>query len=157
VGDSFLQAVPLVEYKMDRDGTFLKLNGGAPMHAPDVTGNYPNDGVYKGRVVFAGFGITAPELKYDDYTGIDARGKIVLIFNHEPQEYDANSIFNGKGNTRYANARAKMMIARRHGAVALLIAPDPNHREGNQRGGLDAGGGRGGNNLRTPRPTQAIA
>ncbi len=154
-GDSFLQPVPLVEYKMDRDNTFLKI-GNQTLHAPDVTGNYPNDGVFRGRVVFAGFGITAPELHYDDYASIDARGKIVLIFNHEPQEYDENSIFNGKGNTRYANARAKMIIARRHGAVALLIAPDPNHREGNQRGGLDAGG-RGANNLRTPRPTQAIA
>ncbi|HWZ30145.1 MAG TPA: M28 family peptidase [Bryobacteraceae bacterium] len=158
-GDGFLQPVPLVEYKMDRENTFLKLRmHGAEQtfHAPDATGNYPNDGVYKGRVVFAGFGITAPELRYDDYAGIDARGKIVLVFNHEPQEDDASSIFNGKGNTRYANARAKMMIAQRHGAVALLIAPDPNHKAGNQRGPLDAGG-RGGQNLRTPRPTQAIA
>src|SRR5262249_55548194 len=62
----------------------------------------------------------------------------------------------GKGNTRYANARAKMMNAHRHGAVALLIAPDPNHKPGNERGPLDAAG-RGGQNLRTPRPTQAIA
>jgi len=158
-GDGFLQPVPLVEYKMDRENTSLKLRMHGTeqtLHAPDATGNYPNDGVYKGRVVFAGFGITAPELRYDDYAGIDARGKIVLVFNHEPQEDDANSIFNGKGNTRYANARAKMMIAQRHGAVALLIAPDPNHKAGNQRGPLDTGG-RGGQNLRTPRPTQAIA
>lgn len=154
-GDSFLQPVPLVEYKMDRENTFLKI-GGKTLHAPDATGNYPVDGLYKGRVVFAGFGITAPELHYDDYAGVDAKGKIVLIFNHEPQEDDANSIFNGKGNTRYANARAKMMIAQRHGAVALLIAPDPNHNPAQQRGALDAAG-RGGNNLRTPRPTQAIA
>jgi hypothetical protein len=158
-GGSFLQPVPLVEYKMDRERTALKIRvhgSEQTFHAPDATGNYPNDGVYKGGVVFAGFGITAPELHYDDYAGIDARGKVVLVFNHEPQEDDANSIFNGKGNTRYANPRAKMTIARQHGAVALLIAPDPNHLEGHQRGGLDAGG-RGGNSLRTPRPTQAIA
>jgi hypothetical protein len=158
VGDSFLQQVPLVEYKMDRQQTVLKLrtNGSEEtFHAPDANGSYPNDGVYRGKVVFAGFGITAPELHYDDYAGIDARGKVVLVFNHEPQEDDENSIFNGKGNTRYANARAKMMIAERHGAVALLIAPDPNHKAGNQRGSLD-GGGRGAPSLRTPRPTQAI-
>jgi Peptidase family M28/PA domain len=158
-GDSYLQPVPLIEYKMDREQTFLKLRaqgGEQTFRAPDATGNYPNDGVYKGRVVFAGFGITAPELRYDDYSGIDARGKIVLVFNHEPQEDDANSIFNGKGNTRYANARAKMTIARQHGAVALLIAPDPNHKPGRERGPLDASGS-GGANLRTPRPTQAIA
>ena len=158
-GDSFLQPVPLVEYKMDRDQTALTLNIGGKeqtYHAPDATGNYPKDGTYKGRVVFAGFGITAPELRYDDYLGIDARGKVVLVFNHEPQEDDERSIFNGKGNTRYANARAKMTIARSHGAVALLIAPDPNHKPGEQRGSLDGAAGRGGANLRTPRPTQAI-
>ena len=93
-------------------------------------------------------------MKYDDYAGIDAKGKIVLIFNHEPQEDDPDSIFNGKGNTRYANARAKMMIAQRHGAAAVLMMPDPNHKPGNQRGGLDAGPGA--QTLRTPRPIQAI-
>ncbi|SRR5579875_337479 len=154
-GDSFLQPVPLVEYKMDRGASLLKIRARGneqTFHAPDATGNYPNDGVYKGQVVFAGFGITAPELHYDDYAGLDARGKVVLVFNHEPQEDDENSIFNGKGNTRYANARAKMMIAQRHGAVALLIAPDPNHKPGHQRGGLDAAR----NPLRTPPPAQAI-
>jgi hypothetical protein len=159
VGDSFLQPVPLVEYKMDREGTFLKtrIRGGEQVfHAPEATCNDPGDGVYKGRVVFAGFGITAPELRYDDYSGIDAREKIVLVFNHEPQEYDPSSIFNGEGNTRYASTRAKMMNAQRHGAMAVLIAPDPNHHVGNERGPLDAGG-RGETNLRTPRPAQTLA
>lgn len=161
VGDSFLQPVPLVEYRPDRELTFLRLHiHGADqiLHAPDATGNYPNDGVYKGKVVFAGFGITAPELHYDDYAGVDARGKVVLVFNHEPQEDVETSIFNGKGNTRYANARAKMMIARSHGAVALLIAPDPNHKPGHERGPIDnpRQGGRGAV-PRTPPPLQAIA
>jgi hypothetical protein len=159
VGDTFLQPVPLVEYKMDREQTVLKLriNGvDQSFHAPDATGNHPNDGDFKGPVVFAGFGISAPELHYDDYAGVDVHGKIVLVFNHEPQEDDANSIFNGKGNTRYANARAKMMIAQRHGAVALLIAPDPNHNPGQVRGALDEAVRRGAQSQRTPRPTQAI-
>jgi hypothetical protein len=153
---SYLQPVPLVEFKMDREQTSLtvRVKGETEtFHAPDAIVNYPNDGTYKGAVVFAGFGITAPELHYDDYATIDARGKIVIVFNHEPQEDDAGSIFNGKGNTRYANARAKMMNARRHGAVAVLIAPDPNHQPGHERGGLDAST----QPLRTPRPTQAIA
>ena len=110
---------------MDRARTVLTLRTRGAVHefrSPDFTGNYPNDGAWTGRVVFAGFGITAPELKYDDYAGIDAKGKIVLIFNHEPQEDDPDSIFNGKGNTRYANARAKMMIAQRHGAAAVLMS-----------------------------------
>jgi Peptidase family M28/PA domain len=159
-GDSYLQPVPLVEYRPDREQTVLKIRvHGAEqtLHAPDVTGNYPNDGVYRGSVVFAGFGITAPELHYDDYAGIDARGKVVLVFTHEPQENDEKSIFNGKGNTRYANARAKMMIARRHGAVALLIAPDPNHLPGQERGPLDDPQNARNAVPRTARPTQAVA
>jgi len=79
-------------------------------------------------VVFAGFGITAPELNYDDYAGIDARGKLVLIFDHEPQEGDPNSVFNGTGNTRYTNDNYKLFNAERHGAVAVLTMPDPDHQ-----------------------------
>ena len=94
-------------------------------------------------------------MKYDDYAGVDVKGKIVLIFNHEPQEDDANSVFNGKGNTRYANARSKMMTAQRHGAIAILVAPDPNHKPGNERGGLDGPGGAG-QAMRTSRPIQSI-
>jgi hypothetical protein len=152
-GDSYLQPVPLVEYRPDRQlsALILKING--KTETLQVTGNYPNDGDYSGQVVFAGFGITAPELDYDDYAGIDARGKVVLVFNHEPQEDDAKSIFNGKGNTRYANARAKMMNAAHHGAVAVLVMPDPNHPKGMVRGPLDTPQ----QAPRTPRPIQAIA
>ena len=78
--------------------------------------------------VFAGFGITAPELGYDDYATIDAHGKIVLIFDHEPQEDDPRSIFNGTGNTRYATTRVKVMNAQAHGAVAVLVVAEPNRK-----------------------------
>ncbi len=157
-GNTYLQPVPLVEYKMDRAKTTLALRtaaGTKEFKAPDLTGNYPDDGVYKGQLVFAGFGITAPELNYDDYAGLDAQGKIVVIFNHEPQEEDAASVFNGKGNTRYANARAKMTNALHHGAVAVLIVPDPNHIAGRERGTLD-GTNQASLALRTPRPIQNI-
>ena len=96
--------------------------------APDATATFAREVTVSGRVVFAGFGITAPELNYDDYAGIDARGKIVLIFNHEPQEAEPNSVFNGIGNTRYANNNYKLFNAERHGAVAVLTMPDPNHK-----------------------------
>jgi len=157
VDDSYLQPVPLVEYRADRQlsALILKING--KTETLQVTGNYPNDGDYSGKVIFAGFGITAPELNYDDYAGIDARGKVVLVFNHEPQEDDAKSIFNGKGNTRYANARAKMFNAARHGAVAMLVMPDPNHPKGMVRGPLDSPQQARQQAPRTPRPIQAIA
>jgi hypothetical protein len=79
-------------------------------------------------VVFAGYGITAPGLGYDDYAGIDATGKVVLVFEHEPQETDPHSRFNGTGNTRYATNRVKALIAQAHGAVGLLVMGEPNRK-----------------------------
>jgi hypothetical protein len=130
VGDSYLQPVSLIDYRPDRELTNLILKHAGKQDTfsgPDATASFPNDITINGRVVFAGYGITAPELHYDDYAGLDVKGRVVLVFNHEPQEEDEHSIFNGRGNTRYANARAKMANAAAHGAVALLIAPDPNH------------------------------
>jgi Peptidase family M28/PA domain len=135
-GDSFLQPVPLIEYTPDRSLTTLAIaRQGQPVEtfrAPDAASNFANDSAVSGEVVFAGYGITAPELNYDDYAGIRARGKIVLLFNHEPQENDAASVFNGIGNTRYANNNYKLFNAQRHGAIAVLTMPDPNH-QGPQR------------------------
>ncbi|HEY1496057.1 MAG TPA: M20/M25/M40 family metallo-hydrolase [Candidatus Solibacter sp.] len=145
VGDSYLQPVPIVEFTADRAATALVLRRGAQsetFRAPEATANFGNEVTVAGAMVFAGYGISAPELGYDDYAGIDARGKIVLIFNHEPQENDANSIFNGTGNTRYTNATYKALNAQRHGAIGILSMMDPNnHTAGQGRGGRGAGQG----------------
>jgi hypothetical protein len=90
----------------------------------DMTG----DRLSSGDVVFAGYGITAPELKYDDYQGIDVKGKIVFVLRHEPGEEDSSSVFKGKLATDYSNVNTKVRIAVEHGAVAVLVATDPlNH------------------------------
>lgn len=128
---SFLQNVPLIEYQPDAKAMRVSLSrGGHIVHwtQPSVTGFYKQSVNLSALVVFAGFGITAPELGYDDYEGLDVRGKIALIFAHEPQEENPNSVFNGKANTRHATTRMKALAAQRHGAVALLIAPEPNRR-----------------------------
>ena len=111
---SYLQSVPLIEYRTDRtqDYVALTVNGAKEQFKfPEIYGAFPKDVDISGAVVFAGFGITAPELNYDDYQGIDAHGKIVLLFDHEPQENDPKSIFNGTGNTRYATTRVKVLNA----------------------------------------------
>jgi hypothetical protein len=161
-GDSYLQPVPIIEFTADRALTTLTVNGHA-YHAPEAIANFANEVTVSGPVVFAGYGISAPELGYDDYAGIDAKGKIVLIFNHEPQENDAASIFNGTGNTRYTNATYKALNAQRHGAVGILAMVDPNnHQAGQGRGGrgaqTQAGAGRGQLAATRPRiPTEALA
>ena len=80
-------------------------------------------------LVFAGYGISAPAYSYDDYASIDVTDKAVLIFRHEPQENDDKSIFQGKTNTEHATFFRKAMVARSHGARALLIVEDPLHAD----------------------------
>ena len=131
VGNNFLQTVPLIEYRGDRDQTRILLQRGGKTityTAADFSGGFPQDVTVRAPVVFAGYGITAPEFGYDDYAGLDARGKIVLIFDHEPQEGDPRSIFNGLGNTRHANTLVKTVNAQKHGAVGVLLASEPNRK-----------------------------
>jgi hypothetical protein len=126
-----LQPVPLWEFRPNHDPGFLKIRQSGKeeiFRAPNATGQYPEKVNVSGGVVFAGFGITAPELGYDDYQGIRAKGKIVVVFDHEPQETDPRSIFNGRGNTRYATIRVKALNAQAHGALAVLLAPEPNRK-----------------------------
>jgi hypothetical protein len=81
-----------------------------------------------GQVVFAGYGITAPEYGYDDYSGLDVRNKLVLILRHEPQEFDEKSIFAGRIYTNHAQVESKAVNARAHGASAVVFVSDsPTH------------------------------
>jgi Zn-dependent M28 family amino/carboxypeptidase len=130
---SYLQSFELVEYRPDRAETRIDIirkspSGNTSWHAPQAFGAFKHAVDLTAPVVFAGYGITAPELGYDDYKGIDAKGKIVFVFDHEPQEDDPRSIFNGTGNTRYATTRVKLLNAQAHGAVALVVVAEPNRK-----------------------------
>jgi hypothetical protein len=79
-------------------------------------------------VVFAGYGITAGQQAYDDYAGLEVKGKIVLVLQHEPQEFDERSVFGGKNLTSHAEFVSKASNAKNHGAVGvILIADRTNH------------------------------
>jgi hypothetical protein len=100
-------------YRLDED--FLPLS-------------FSENAAVTGDVVFAGYGITAKEFEYDDYEGIDAKDKIVLVMRHEPAEKDEESPFEGSSLTHYSDLRYKAMNAREHGAAALVLCTDPlNH------------------------------
>ncbi|MEZ5283777.1 MAG: M20/M25/M40 family metallo-hydrolase [Vicinamibacterales bacterium] len=78
-------------------------------------------------VVFAGYGISAPGLGYDDFAGIDVTGAAVIVLTHEPQEADPQSVFDGRNLTPGAALAAKAHAAREHGARMLLVVEDPSH------------------------------
>jgi hypothetical protein len=87
-----------------------------------------SNGSVRAPVVFAGYGITAPQYHYDDYAGIDVKGKIVFVLRHEPGEEDSTSVFLGTVPTEYSSVETKVRIAMEHGAVGVMVATDPlNH------------------------------
>ena len=125
----YLQRFDVVPLRLDRDRSAIQVvvNGEERTFAPgSVFFPQPAQPIDLSlEVVFAGYGITAPELGYDDYAGVDVRGKAVLIFDHEPQEDDPKSIFHGTGFTLHANTWTKARTAEQHGAAAVLVATEP--------------------------------
>lgn len=79
-------------------------------------------------IVFAGYGISAKDerlkLDYDDYAGVDVKGKAVLILRREPQQAKEDSPFAGKKTTDFATFRHKATNAYQHGAAAVLLVND---------------------------------
>ena len=83
-----------------------------------------------GTLVFAGYGITAPEYHYDDYAGLDVKGKLILVLRHEPQEFDEHSVFNGREFTQHASFINKAINAKMHGAAGVIEINDVDHHSG---------------------------
>jgi hypothetical protein len=86
--------------------------------------NYSENGEARLPVVFAGFGITAPEYHYDDYQGLDVKDKAVLVLRNEPQKDDEKSIFDGRQPTQHSALINKAINARNHGARAMILVND---------------------------------
>ncbi len=77
-------------------------------------------GPAEGDVVFAGYGIVAKDLGYDDYSGLDVKDKIVLVLRYSPDGDDEKSPF-----SPFAALRLKAAVAREKGAKAMLVAAGP--------------------------------
>jgi hypothetical protein len=115
---SWLQAYPMLVTEQLERATLI-LRNGTYGRVEYQEGNdftvYMNSGSGKiaAEVLFAGFGISEPAMGWDDFAGVDARGKILLIYRGQPgdgQDWD------------FANERDyKMRIAAAHGAAALLM------------------------------------
>jgi len=124
---SYFQEVPMVVVTTLPDTTFtLEPKSGAPVQLTNlddfVTHNETQTESVNidAPIVFVGFGITAPEYKWDDYKGVDLKGKVALLFVNEPTSDDTN-FFKGKALTYYGRWTYKYEETARHGAVATLI------------------------------------
>ncbi len=123
VGGSFYQDTHLHTVALGDTNSLLVHKGGDDtwfaLKADFVPFDMTADREVSGPLVFAGYGITASEYGYDDYSSIDVRGAIVLVLRHEPGEDDSASVFLGTKATDYSNVATKVRIAREHGAIGL--------------------------------------
>jgi len=135
VGDNktYFQNFPMTSGHIDRERTYLRTVTGKDatatrdfaMGADFTLGRQGNvDAAARAPLVFAGYGIAAPEYGYDDFKGVDVRGKVVMVLTHEPQEHDPRSRFKGRYNTVHAFNWWKPEVIRQHGAAAILIVQE---------------------------------
>jgi hypothetical protein len=89
-----------------------------------MPGSTSGNGTVTGEVIYAGYGITAPELGYDDYKGIDVKGKIILIEREAPVSPEAGP---EKFNPWYEHSfhQKKLENAVSHGAIGMLYNYGP--------------------------------
>lgn len=100
-----------------------------PLSILERTPSVPPPVLNEAPIVFAGYGISAPGLQYDDYVGVDVRDAAVLVLTHEPQEHDSRSVFDGRNLTPGAAVSQKAREARDRGARLLLVVEDPSHAD----------------------------
>jgi Zn-dependent M28 family amino/carboxypeptidase len=124
---SYFQEVPMVKISTLPDTTMsLVPKSGEPLQLKNlddfVIHNETQTDVadIDAPIVFVGYGISAPEYKWDDYKGVDLNGKVALLFVNEPTSDDPK-FFKGKALTYYGRWTYKYEETARHGAVATLI------------------------------------
>ena len=91
---------------------------------------FSGSGRAEGPLEFVGFGITAPMLGHDDYHDLDVQGRVALVLDHEPGEYDQASVFDGTDRSEHSRAVRKALEAQRRGAVAVLLVADSHNHVG---------------------------
>ena len=81
--------------------------------------SFSRSAVEAAPLVFAGFGITAPEFDYDDYAGMEVKDKFVVVLRYEPKGFVAKTM--SASLTRHAGVVTKAINARNHGAKGVIL------------------------------------
>jgi hypothetical protein len=132
---SYLQSFGVITGVKVAQPSLLSINGETPLELNTAWTplGFSKSGKAEGELVFAGYGITAKEYGYDDYAGIDVKGKIVVVLRYEPvpKKNDQSPFRKAPQFSRYAALRSKANNAREHGAIGILLV-DLNHSGGDQ-------------------------
>lgn len=128
-GESFRQPIPFTGARALSDQSSLRFAGkGASVSfscGPEILYN-TSSGLaevgFDAPLVFAGYGVCAPEERWDDFKGVDLRGKLVVVMAGEPAPTAQEPrLFDGKSLTYYGRYTYKFEEAKRRGAVGALI------------------------------------
>ena len=122
VGGSYFQNVRFrrIELLRDKSSLVVKPKNGSTrtltIEKDYVMGGDPlsADTTAEGQVVFVGFGVSAPEFKYDDYEGIDVRGKIVAALYGAPPKMPSAP------GAHFSSTEQKLRMAAEHGAIGYI-------------------------------------
>lgn len=123
-------AVPFTLYRRgyDREASGVVLDGSRYRAGTDCRPfEFSENGSVEAEVVFAGYGIHAPDQGWNDYDGLDVKGKLVLVLRHGPGEGDSSRTVSGD----HQQFTVKGQKAREQGAAGMLLVTDPlNHEPG---------------------------
>jgi Zn-dependent M28 family amino/carboxypeptidase len=126
---SYFQKVPMVEISSEIVDNVRITTGKKviSLHSPDniaitsprLSGEV---NIHESKMVFAGFGIVAPEYNWNDYSGLDVKGKTVVVLINDPGLYTGDTaLFKGREMTYYGRWTYKFEEAARQGAEGILI------------------------------------
>jgi Zn-dependent M28 family amino/carboxypeptidase len=127
-GGSYFQKVPIDIVGADPASLQVAASGRAT-----ATLRYPDDVVVwagsaaeqsaaNAEIVFVGYGAAAPEFRWDDFKGVDLRGKVLMVLVNDPPAPAAEpSLFGGRAMTYYGRWTYKFEEAERRGAAGMLI------------------------------------
>ncbi len=131
-GGSYLQDVPLVKKTIQPDATHLVVNAkgkettlvlGENM-STKTGGTVESVDIKKSELVFAGFGIDAEELGWNDYAGVDVKGKTVVLLIQDPRGAADSLYFKGRALSNYGTSLYKSETAAKHGARGVMYIHD---------------------------------
>jgi Peptidase family M28/PA domain len=123
---SWFQEVPFRETVADASSSIVLTRAGAQPVTLQIFDEFTSSGdplspekIVEADVVFAGYGITAPDQKYDDYAALNVKGKIVALFAEAPPTF-SNAL-----RAHYSSTLNKLETAARHGAAGLIYLTSP--------------------------------
>jgi len=122
--EGFLQPFDVIVGAELTGANSLSVEGAGPkqslkLHEDYIPCAFSSAGKAVGPLVFAGYGISADEWKFDEYNGLDVKGKVVVVIRKEPAFATAHGT--KSESSSHGDLITKAILARKHGAVAVIV------------------------------------